>query len=750
MNKSIVFAVCLLLLAFSVSAQTDPFLKAYQERIEKNPKDVSFTIKFKNEQTKFRQGEIIPVELKFTSSTPDRYNFLNRTYDRSGRLHLDGFVIDQKEKTFDPLYDYFYRGGPFMSGGIYSVPTLDSAPQIINYELNEFLSFKEAGKYRLYIASPRVSLKKEGKNDYSTALRGDSTSVTSNILEFEILPADEKWQAEKFAEAVQKNDCQILRHLGTKAAAKEMLARFSREDKNCEFENYIGLYGSPERRLIVNEMERMLLSTDYAVTENFFQVLLRLNYYLNNPDPKKSEYGLFGFGNKKTAEKQNLIKLGYLEKFAKALPNKNEKAFQKSLETYFSFRAEGEKQPPSELVNALINSFGKIPKRTQWTILENGWEKLKNPAMLPLLQNIYEQLDRTRPNGFEQSDVASFDFFYDLYLMNLSIRGIYELDQSLGKKIILNEIRRPKQRVYTSVLELLPKTETPEVESLLLEKLNDTNIPADNLRSVFIMIDRYETPKLIAALRETYADKIDKIECGAQIEFVKIFLKRDIRFGEEMLDKAVKSKIEKGCIGANLANTIEPHWSSEIERIVLSVLEDDNNFIFGNAAELLRKYGSLETRDRIWKRLERFNKEEQSKEDFAAKKQDSGYWQISSAEWKLAAALSESPNWRFEQESVKRLTGLCLYNGCKEQVEKLDKIFRAPAKIESSIDEENQISFSVYQYKKLSLDALKKKLAQFPPETTFTWISNAENPNDEKHFQEIKAFVENRRMKLVQ
>lgn len=738
----------LLLLAFSVSAQTDPFLKTYQENIEKNPKDVNFTIKFKGDQTKFRQGEIIPIELKFATSTPDRYDFLNRTYDRSGRLHLDGFVIDKKEKTFDPLYDYFFRGGMFMGGGLFSVPALDSSPQYVNYDLNEFLSFKEPGKYRLYIASPRISLKKEGKNDLSAAFGGNSISLTSNIIEFAILPADEKWQAEKFAEGVNNNS-KILRYLGTKAAAKEMLVRFSREDKNFDFNNYIGLYGSPERQFIVSEMERMLVSTDYAVTESFFQMLLRLDYFLKNPEPEKSESGFLRFGNKKEEEKRNLIKLEYLEKFAKALPNKNKNAFQKSLETYFSFHAEGEKPPSSELTNALVNSFGKLSKRTQWMILQNSLDKLKIPAMLPVLQAVYNNLGQAKYAGSGQSDSEPFEDYLNKELLNLSIEGIYYIDRNIGKQIILDEIRRPKLRINTIVLKLLPKMESSEVESLLLEKLNGDKLPADDLRSVFALINRYETPKLISKLREAFAGKIDKIECGAQIELIKIFLKSDTKFGEEMLGKAVKSDAGKDCIRANLAGVINPSWSSEIERIVLNVLEDDNSIIFGNAAELLGKYGSIETKDKIWKRLERFNKEEQSKADFTAKKEDSGNWQISSAEWKLAAALSESPNWWFEQESNKRLSKLCLYNGCKEQVEKLNEIFRTPAKIESFIDEENQISFSVYQYKNMSLDALKKKLEQFPPDTTFTWIPDVKNSNDEKHFQEIKEFVENLGMKLV-
>lgn len=402
MPRSVFFVICFsLILFFSVSAQkTDTYLKKYQERIEKNLKDVEFTIKFKNDQTRFRQGEIIPIELRFSTSTENQYEFLNRTYDRSGRLYLDGFVIDKEEKTFDPLDDYFNRGGMFSMGGLYSVPTLNSTPQIINYELNDYLSFKEAGKYRIYIVSPRVSLKKEKKDEVRNAMFGDGITLASNILEFEILPADKQWQAEKFAEGI-KNNCNILRHLGTKAAAKELLIRFSRGDKSCEFDNYIGLFGSPERQFIVNEMEQMLISTDYAVTDNFFEVLLRLRYFLNNPKEEKDETHSFGAATKKEEEKKNLIKFDYLEKFLKALPDKSKPAFQTSLETYFGFHADGEKQPPAEITAALVNNFGNLSKRSQWMILQNSLDKLKIPAMLSVLQTIYNSLEKINPDSFD-------------------------------------------------------------------------------------------------------------------------------------------------------------------------------------------------------------------------------------------------------------------------------------------------------------------------------------------------------------
>ncbi|MEZ5427622.1 MAG: hypothetical protein R2747_15235 [Pyrinomonadaceae bacterium] len=694
---------------------------------------------------------MISIELKFTSSTADKYKFLNRSYDRSGRLHMDSFIFDKKDKIADPLYDYFYRSATsFIAGGLFTVPTLDSKPQIVNFELNEYALFKEPGKYRLYVVSPRVGLK-DAKDD-PFEFGEDAIPVTSNILEFEIVPADRKWQEEKLAEAVKlisrsstddREGCNILRFLGTKEAAKEMIVRYSRGDKTCQFENYIGLFGSPEREFIVNEMEKMLVSPNFSVTNGFFKMLVNLSYFLNNPETEKSESKDFETRLKKAKEEKDLIQLNYLESLLRALANKDKSAFAKSLETYFSFHAKGEKQPPAELKNALTNGFGELPKGTQQIILANSWDKLKNPAMLPVLQAIYNNFGR--PNPYPEA----FEDYYDRELFNLSIKGIYDLDPNIGKQIILTELRRPDQRVYTQVLELLPKSEASEVEKLLLEKLVRENVPTDDLDSIFTLIDHYETPQLISKLRETYAERIDKIGCQARITLLKIFLKSDIDFGAKMLDKAVKGNTEENCHGSILANAIDPYWSPEIERIVLVGLESDDLFVFNSAVKLLGKHGSVDVRDKIWKRFERFSQEEKNKRAETEKKDWFANFGVKSAESDFVVGLSESPNWWFDEEPLDRASGLCVYDYCKERVEEIKKIFGSPLKIQSSIDEDGQISFSVSQYKRMSLDVLKKKLAQFPPDTTFTWVPNSNNPDSEKQFRELKEFVEGRRMNLV-
>lgn len=56
----------------------------------------------------YRQGELIPLELSFTSKISDRYQVNMAGYDRSGRMGYEKFVVEPADGTADPLLAYFY------------------------------------------------------------------------------------------------------------------------------------------------------------------------------------------------------------------------------------------------------------------------------------------------------------------------------------------------------------------------------------------------------------------------------------------------------------------------------------------------------------------------------------------------------------------------------------------------------------------------------------------------------------------
>jgi len=102
-------------------------------------------------KTKFRAGELIPLDLQFTSATSDRYQINLATYDRSGRVSYEQFLLDPKEGTSDPLELYFNSAWGFLGGGLTGFKLLSTSPTSIHLDLNEWVRFDLPGTYRLTV-----------------------------------------------------------------------------------------------------------------------------------------------------------------------------------------------------------------------------------------------------------------------------------------------------------------------------------------------------------------------------------------------------------------------------------------------------------------------------------------------------------------------------------------------------------------------------------------------------------------------
>jgi hypothetical protein len=149
---SVFLAPVLCLPQAAPQAGADPFLAAQQEGVAKNPKALTFTIRLKDDKVLFQQGEIIRVELAFSSTLPKTYQLNGATYDRSDRLDIDSYHVDPTDGVVDPLKDKVRN----WLGGIRLEPILEEKPYLIVRELNEYLRFDKPGKYRLYVVSQRV------------------------------------------------------------------------------------------------------------------------------------------------------------------------------------------------------------------------------------------------------------------------------------------------------------------------------------------------------------------------------------------------------------------------------------------------------------------------------------------------------------------------------------------------------------------------------------------------------------------
>ena len=254
--------VAVLLLSLGWLFPSDPTRQQQSPRSGTAP--VTLTLRIAGGQIRFHTGEIIPIELVFTSQSPNRFVLDSATYDRSGRLTLDEFHVEPIDRVSDPLLDYFAAAAGFIGGGIRGMPVLNDQPTIVKLELNEWFRFDHPGTYRLSVRSRRVT-------DDAGAGKASRQPlvIDSNVVTFEIVPADPDWASATLASALRilnstgahaepREGCRMLRFLATDAAVDEMIARFDDARWGCGFDYIAGLFSAPNRERVVSEMESAL------------------------------------------------------------------------------------------------------------------------------------------------------------------------------------------------------------------------------------------------------------------------------------------------------------------------------------------------------------------------------------------------------------------------------------------------------------------------------------------------------------
>ena len=135
------------------SAQDCAYLARWQALHARQPEALSFLIS--DAKSEFYLGELIPLELSFTSTQPNGFLAGPGMQDRGGRMNgVEEFLVEPAALTEDPL-----RGLPGATGavgGIFGGPvSLSEKPYAIEKFLNEWVRFRKPGRYRIAVLKPR-------------------------------------------------------------------------------------------------------------------------------------------------------------------------------------------------------------------------------------------------------------------------------------------------------------------------------------------------------------------------------------------------------------------------------------------------------------------------------------------------------------------------------------------------------------------------------------------------------------------
>ena len=402
--------------------------------------DAKVTIAMGDGRTSFREGEIIPLLLSFTSTAAKRYWASNRNYDRSGRLTIESYCIEPSAR--DPLADYF-RVGTFMGGGLGSEWQLSEKPFTATAELNEWRQ-PGPGHYRLYVVSYRVSRPPDPGEP--TPYGRVSVTLRSNTLEFDVINADANWRARQLQEATtayqnvaagqEREPARRLRFLNTQESTETLAKLFwGLNDQPGGWDLMFGLFGSPYRTEAIAAVQREIKNADHPITQDFLHTLAKLQIDSDNsrdPPTYDSTHPDIAqeYWRKRQAHERELMQ-AVLEITVAALPRKTGRARALTVQALAESSDLLDAATVSQMRRQLIAAWGDLPEKTKLEMIQYRWRSIAAPEMLPLLKEFV-----SRPPPPSQTTEAE--------ARNAALKHICELDAAQGRSLVLRDLRDPK------------------------------------------------------------------------------------------------------------------------------------------------------------------------------------------------------------------------------------------------------------------------------------------------------------------
>jgi hypothetical protein len=725
--------------------KAESFLGKHRKALAANPKGVKFEVRFRGKKRKFHPGEVIPLELVFSSSIPKAYRVLNKTYDRCGRDGSDAYVVDRPGDVADPLREYFDRS-VFMGGGLYSWHKLDAKRFAISRELNEWLRFDRPGKYRLYVSTGRIGT--DGKTP-GVELRGPYT--VSNVIEFEILKQDPEWAARELKDVVAELEeggermeaRRRLRYLDTEAAIREKTRRMCRGDVNSHFS--FGLIGSRRRHFAIKEMIANLTAPELPVRVWDLTTLALMAYYLKDPlpPPSKTKTSLADLGARYTARRiaQGKLRGGYVAILWRGLEKKRGEARKISTKTFWT-EAVNARLLPAEVAKVIRKhapgAFEKHlhPAHQHWA-LTYGWDRFRSPRMLPVLRRLYKSSDKGE---------------YALKLRSAALPCLHDLSPMEGRELFLAEIRRARPRVVAAVLVRLPDKLLPELDVALTANLQNA-ADAAAAGVISLLMSRYASEKALPAVQKAYEKVARQWPKEAQAPLLAYFLRVKPELGVKKLQEA--AAVEKG-------NRDEP-WRSllgdvaalrmhpEIERLALARLDGKDRFLAAAAARVLGRHGSVPARAALVKRLKKWHAKWRERKTELAVSGESCSEEVKGAQAlgaELVNAIVTGRSWLTDPGRIAELEKLCLSSGPKWSVDQVRRKWKGGVAVGCALSGYGDLHLFVGQYQRLSLHEAKELLTRFPKGTKFRWVSNHIIGRAAKKRKQMRSAVQSHLTKL--
>src|SRR5262249_5910858 len=157
-------------------------------------------------------------------------------------------------------------------------------------------------------------------------------------------------------------------------------------------------------------------------------------------------------------------------------------------------------------------------------------------------------------------------------LRGLALRRLYELSPDEGRRMIIEELRRPSPGVGWTTLKLLPDETIPELEETLVENLEKTlSGERGDTDIISMLIERYATASILPRVRAFYGDKVGLRGCLYQASLLAYFLRVDPAMGIDSVKRelAARGPGYSRCYAGILSDVAKLRMTPELEDLAI-------------------------------------------------------------------------------------------------------------------------------------------------------------------------------------
>jgi len=621
------------------------------------PADVHVHLTLADNKTTYRLGETIKLILEFTA---DSEGYQTDTIPDRNEPTSDSLSISPDSGVFRWLEQI---NGNRMGRDVMSYVRLSTTPTRVELLVNDSLRIERPGRYSAQVTTRRVSPASKSRGDFPPSI-----VMTTNEVSFDVQPMSSEDEAKEVKRLSDQLDAthdvraeeEITRQLSFLTgdeSSREKVRRFLNSEGrsgNYGAHIYYGLFIARNRGLVLQLLETAMRDPNTPVTQSLLGVMTSLRFHQQTAGlpakPPVATSELSPYSDPRVIEIQD----AYVAELAAGLGKRTGKS---QTTTAMTILMHLPKNPQaagallSEARRIVVQQFDTLTPFDHEYLLEQYWEQLRDPSLIPSLKKLLTSTDRWA-QGIHKS----------------VLKRLIELAPDEARPYVIAEIRNPQSLVDPEIVGRLPDQTLPEVDAILLNQLRTLAGVGGVVNDIFIkqkaaLAVRFATNSIYPDLMMLYRDNVTRLTVSSRADLLAYLAKQNEPEALPLIEEALNSVPPEQEFNF-LPELTRLYFSEGIDALLRKRLESDAPQVASTTAYLISLHGPESDQKVLEARLERWRKE------WADRVAGDEINLQGTVERELVYGLIHAKAWKLSPERIKELQQSCVTKYCSQNFPK--------------------------------------------------------------------------------